>query len=61
MQRVWRVRDESTAIHIGGRRMEKEDLIRSHVLDIKISADGKYVYFESDGMLWNSSHKYSVE
>lgn len=51
----------STHLHIGGRQMEKEDLIRSHVFDVRISNDGKYVSFKSDGILWNSSHKYAVE
>jgi len=61
MERVWNARDKSTTIHAGGRRMEKEDLIRSHVFYIKISDDGKYVYYKSDGILWNSSHEYQVE
>jgi hypothetical protein len=60
----WRWRDERPklpALHIGGRPMEKEDLIRSGVFDVKISNDGKYVYYKAQGMLWNSSHKYLVE
>ena len=48
-------------IYINGKDAEKEDLIRSVVFDVRISEDGKYVYYKSQGILWNSSHKYLVE
>ncbi|HUN55553.1 MAG TPA: hypothetical protein VMU29_10400 [Smithella sp.] len=31
------------------------------VYDVKISQDGKYVYYKTPGMFYNSSHKYLVE
>jgi len=31
------------------------------VFDIKISEDGKYVYYKTSGMFFDSSHKYLVE
>lgn len=46
---------------IGGNPPEKEQLIRSRVTDIKISEDGKYVNYKTDGMFFKSSHKYLVE
>ncbi len=49
--------------HNGGKAMGKEDLIRSVVLDVRIRSDndGVYVYYEAQGMLWNSSCEYLVE
>lgn len=35
------------SIHIGGRRLEKENAIRSVVFDVKISNDGKYVFYKA--------------
>jgi len=46
---------------IGGTSPTKDQLIRSRVTDIKISEDGKYVYYKTDGILFKSSHKYLLE
>lgn len=48
-------------IYIGSRPMRKEDAIRSVVYDIRISPDGKYVLYESQGMIFDSYHRFSVE
>lgn len=47
--------------YIGSREMRKEDAIRTIVYDVKISSDGKYVFYRSQGMLLDSSHRFSVE
>jgi hypothetical protein len=48
-------------IYIGGKRAEKEDLIRSVFYDVKVSADGKYISYKTQGIIFNSSHKFLVE
>lgn len=47
--------------YIGSREMRKEDAIRSIVYDVRISPDGKYIFFKSQGMILDSSHRFSVE
>lgn len=49
-------------IYLGGSPWHKEDAIRGVYADsVRISPDGKYVYYKTQGVLWNSSHKYQVE
>ena len=48
-------------LNIGGKAAGKEKLIRSYVYEAKISEDGKYVSYKTQGMLFDSSRKYSVE
>jgi len=69
MNRVWtdfhKSKDPSRAkwayVHIGGKQWEKEDIIRSFVYDVKVSTDGKVISYKSQGIIFNSSHKYLVE
>ncbi len=67
MQQVWEKSRKQirTArgfpLRLAGQYMDKEDVIRIGVYDVKISNDGKYVRYKSQGMLWNSSHKYRIE
>jgi len=66
MNRVWaafRQKHETkwAYIYIGGKQSEKEDLIRSVVYDVKVSADGKFICYKTQGIILNSSHKYLVE
>jgi hypothetical protein len=62
MNRVWAAfAKQDTEIYIGGKRPEKEDLIRSVFYDVKVSADGKFISYKTQGVIFNSSHKYLVE
>ena len=48
-------------INIGGRSMRKEDAIRNVFHEVKISDDGKSVFYKTQGMFFDSSNKYLVE
>jgi hypothetical protein len=48
-------------IYIGGSPWRKEDAIRSVFYGVKISDDGKYVFYKTQGMFFDSSNKYLVE
>jgi hypothetical protein len=62
LNKFWNSTERRRVIpYIGSREMRKEDAIRSIVYDVKISPDGKYVYYRSQGMLLDSSHRFSVE
>lgn len=48
-------------ILVGGKPMDKEDAVRSGSFAIRISDDGKYVYYKTQGMIFNSSHEYLID
>jgi hypothetical protein len=63
MNRVWAALEigHDAELYIGGKRPEKEDLIRSVFYNVKVSADGKFIFYKTQGVIFNSSHKYLVE
>jgi len=46
---------------LGGKRPSKEQILTTRVYDVHISEDGKYVTYRTQGMLFGSTHRYSVE
>ncbi len=42
-------------------RADKGEAISAWCYDVKITPDGKYVYYKTKGILFDSSHKYLVE
>jgi len=46
---------------LGGKRPSKEQILTTRVYDVRISEDGRYVFFRTQGMLRGSKHRYSVE
>lgn len=50
------------ALLLGGRNLSDADAkITAWCFDIHISEDGKYVYYKTPGIFFDSSHKYLVE
>jgi hypothetical protein len=48
-------------IKIGGKSPGKETMIRSVFYGVRISEDGRYVYYKTQGMVFDSSREYLVE
>lgn len=46
---------------IENRQADKSEFISAWCYDIRISDDGKYIYYKTQGMFYDSSHKYLVE
>ena len=46
---------------IGGKRPSKDQIIESRCYNVNISEDGKYVYYKTQGKLFDTSHTYYVE
>ncbi|MBI5606909.1 MAG: hypothetical protein HY879_26560 [Deltaproteobacteria bacterium] len=47
-------------IHLGGRLRSDSEVINK-VYGVRISNDGKYIYYNVQGIIWDSSYKYQVE
>lgn len=48
-------------ILFGNKRPDKSDMLNTWVFDVNISEDGKYIYYKTPGVFFNSAHKYFVE
>lgn len=48
-------------LFLGNKMPDKNDFLKTWVLDVKISEDGRYVSYKTPGIFFNSSHKYLVE
>jgi hypothetical protein len=46
---------------LGGKPPTKEQILTTRAYDVRISENGKYVYYRTEGMLLGSTHKYLVE
>lgn len=46
---------------INNKRADKTELVSAWCYDVRISDDGKYVYYKTKGIIYDSSHKYLVE
>lgn len=48
-------------ILLGNKIRGKSEILSTWVFDVKISEDGKYVYYKTSGIFFDSSNKYLVE
>ncbi len=48
-------------LFFNNKRADKGEAIYAWCFDVKISEDGKYVYYKTSGVFFASSHKYLVE
>ena len=46
---------------IDNKRADKSEFISAWCFDVRISDDGKYIYYKTRGIFFDSSHKYLVE
>jgi hypothetical protein len=43
------------------RKVDKNEAIHAWCFDVRVSNDGKYVYYKTKGLIFESSQKYSIE
>lgn len=48
-------------LEIGNKRADKSEFITAWCYGVRISDDGKYIYYKTQGMFFDSYHKYLVE